>query len=472
MPSDFQKYVRSLADSLPSEAEEFSLRTAPYKCLNAEDGAFLGRILEKRPIVSLELSCGFFNSEGLKGFASFLPKMKDLMTLDIAVNGLGKKDADLLAGVLPATKIRRLSLKGNALDGDGAEKLFAVLPETRLRSLSVGHNGLGEKGAARLAEGIVGSKIKTLDLAAARLADEGVAVLAEALPRSFVRKLNLGANGITAKGVCALARVLPETNLESLALYGNAVGDEGVKRLAETLPRSKITELNLFNASFSDEGAKYLLMALQAPSCRVSKLKLGLLRSANGDREPVLSSMLANMLTKAAEANGEKEKMRIAEREAERKRDFDAFEPFLKSIPVEAATDFDMLMKAAQCGRLPDVMTALADKGRVLPAEMFFRPNERGDTLLDIISERRQFSAFFKAEHFDSAQKLQRIWEEITPDDRKQPGGKNGKAAFQKIKNAVMSNAVKRALKGKGKKNIGAAFRTVLKQKFRGHGKR
>ena len=39
--------------------------------------------------------------------------------------------------------------------------------------------------------------------------------------------------------------------------------------------------------------------------------------------------------------------------------------------------------------------------------------------------------------------------------------------AWKKIKNAVMGNAVKQALKNKPKKNIKAAFRTLLKQKMK-----
>lgn len=472
MPSDFQKYVQSLINSAPFETETFSLRSAPYKCRNADDGAFLGKLAEKRPIVSLELSCGFFNSEGLKGFSAFLPKMKDLMSLDISVNGLGEKDAELLADILPATKIRRLSLKGNALDGRRAEKLFGVLADTEIRSLAIGHNSLGKEGAEKLSEGIVGSKIKMLDLSAVRLTDAGVFVLAEALPNSFVRKLNAGTNEITAEGMRAFAEVLPATHLESLALYGNALGDEGIKFLSETLSRTKITELNLFHCSFSDEGGKRLLVALQNPSCRVSKLNVGLFSSVNDNQNAVPSSLLMNMVAKAAEANKEKEKARAVERAAEQKRDFETFGSFLKTSSVEAMEKFDVLIKAAQCGRLPDVMTALAEKGRVLPVDVFFRPNERGDTLLDIVSERRQFPALLKAEHFDSAQQLQKVWESVTPDDRKQLGGKNKNAAFQKIKNAVMSNAVKRALKGKGKKNAGAVFRTAVKRKLKGRGRR
>lgn len=472
MPSDFQKYISSVLKSLPADAAELSLRSVAVGCKNKEDGTFLAQMLEKRPLVSLELSCGFFNSEGLKAFSTALPKMKNLMSLDISVNGLGEKDAALLAEILPATKIRKLVLKGNSFEGNNASALFKVLPQTEIRSLVLGHNALGAKGTASLAEGLCGSKVKFLDMTATHLTDESASILAKALPHTFVRKLNLGTNEITASGAAELAKALPDTNIESFAVYGNAVGNGGLKALSEVLPRTKITDLNLFNCSFSDEGGKNLLIALQHPDCRVSKIHLGLFHSADGKKTESLSSLLTSMLQKAAEANKDKEKILKAERDAALNKDFEEIGASLKTAPYEKMSGFDYLMRSAHCGRLPDVMTSLAEQGRILPAEVFFRPDNRGDTLLDIVSERRQFKEFFKPEHFDSAQKLQKIWDSITPDDRKQLDAKNTVQAFQKIKNAVMGNAVKQALKNKTKKNIKAAFRTLLKQKMKNRGRR
>ena len=349
-----------------------------------------------------------------------------------------------------------MNLSGNTLYSSAGSSLGAALPATLIRSLNLSRNELGDAGLEALAGSMERSKLESLQIRMNGITDKGCEKLAASLPKSRMKELDLSSNKITAKGATVLAEAVAGTYVEKLSLANNDIGNDGAKALAKVLPNSKVKELDLFECGITDEGAKHLLIALQNPDCRVSKINVNATeRYVCGelDTSRLISAELKGMILKAAENNKMRENAREKAIENATK------ENTSQNVKAEAskietakeAVENGMLIKAAYAGCLPDVVSSLASKGQTPSAEAFLTPDENGCTPLSLVCEQKQLAQLLTADNFKNAQDVQKLWNAVPPEHKDQMDGKDGRPNLQKVKNAIMANAVRSAMQAKKK---------------------
>lgn len=453
-PMTIREKIQSVLDKTEPSSDSVRFNLFPRDAMTEEDAVFLGEKIKDLSVSSLEISCQTLNGTGLETVAPYFPKMENLTALDLNGNdGIGA-GMGALAKALPRTKVRDLNLCGNTLYPSAGVLLAAALPSSGIRSLNLARNELGDEGTSALASRLSGSKLESLNLRKNGLSDKGCAELAAALPKSRVKELDLSINGIGSKGAAALADALPSSFVEKLSLADCDIGNDGIKALSKALPNSKIKELDLFNCGITDDGAKHLLVALQNPACRVSKINVNATeRYVCGelDTSRLISPELKNMILKAVEKNKAREDERAkAKEEASNENAPETVKAAAKNVgTAKEAVENGMLIKAAYAGCLPEVVSSLAAKGQTPPAEAFLTPDENGCTPLSLVCEQKKLAELLTPENFKNAQDIQKLWNAVPPADKDQMDGKEGRPSFQKIKNAVMTNAVRSAMQAK-----------------------
>lgn len=446
--------LQGVLDKTDSASDSIRFNLFPRDAMTEEDGVFLGEKIKDLNVSSLEISGQTLNGIGLETVAPYFPKMKNLTTLNLGGNdGIGA-GMNALAKALPQTKVRDLNLCGNTLYSSTGVLLAAALPLTEVRSLNLTRNELDDEGALALASCLSRTRLETLFLRKNDISDKGCSALAAALQQSRLKDLDLSSNGLSAKSADDLAVALPNSCVEKLSLSDNEIGNDGIKSLAKVLPNSKIKELDLFNCGITDEGAKHLLVALQNPACRVSKINVNATeRYVCGelDTSRLISPELKKLILKAVENNKAREDERAkAKEEALNENVPETVKAAAENVgTAKEAVENGMLIKAAYAGCLPEVAASLAAKGQTPPAEAFLTPDKNGCTPLSLVCEQKKLAELLTPEIFKNAQDVQKLWNAVPPADKDQMDGKEGRPSFQKVKNAVMTNAVRSAMQAK-----------------------
>lgn len=446
--------IEGILNKTPKDSDNIRFNLFPKDNMTAEDAVFLGESLKDRPLTSLEVSCQTLNGTGLETFAPYLADMKKLTRLDLNGNdGIGA-GMGTLARVLPHTKIRDLNLTGNGLYASSVTGLAAALGVTEIRTLDLGRNDLADEGATVLAKGLERSKVESLTLFRNGISDKGCEALAAVLPSGRIKDLSLSSNTITSKGMEALAAALPDSQVEKLAIGNNEIGNEGAKALAKALPDTKIKELDLFDCGITDEGAKHLLIALQKPTCRVSKININapqIFKCGELDTARLISEELKTLILKAVENNRQREENLEKAKQDAVKQDVaeDLKAAAAQTQSAAEAVENGTLIKAAYAGCLPEVVASLTAKGKTPPAEAFLKPDENGCTPLSLVCEQKKLAELLTPDHFKNAQDVQKLWNAVPPSDKDQMDGKDGRPSFQKVKSTIMANAVRTAMQAK-----------------------
>lgn len=453
-PLSVKDKISSVLDKTPADSDSIRFNLFPQGAMTEDDAVFLGDRIKDLKVSSLEISGNTLNGIGLETVAPYFTEIKNLTTLDLSGNDCPGAGVPALAKVLPKTKVDTLNLSGNTLYSSAGSSLGAALPATLIRSLNLSRNELGDAGLEALTGSMERSKLESLQIRMNGITDKGCEKLAASLPKSRMKELDLSSNKITAKGATVLAEAVAGTYVEKLSLANNDIGNDGAKALAKVLPNSKVKELDLFECGITDEGAKHLLIALQNPDCRVSKINVNATeRYVCGelDTSRLISAELKGMILKAAENNKMREDARekAIENATKENTSQDVKAEASKIETAKEAVENGMLIKAAYAGCLPDVVSSLAAKGQTPSAEAFLTPDENGCTPLSLVCEQKQLAQLLTADNFKNAQDVQKLWNAVPPEHKDQMDGKDGRPNLQKVKNAIMANAVRSAMQAK-----------------------
>lgn len=449
LPPTPRENIESALDRAASPDSPISISVFGDNIILADDAVFLGERLAKMENRTLQFSSTTLSNEGVSALAPYLGQMKNLTELDLGSNPINSTSFTDLAAVLPLTKLSTLNVSGCELYDGAVSALAAVLPRTTITTVNAARNNFGDDGLEAMGRSLKKSKLETLYVSRTKITDKGVKAFAPHLADARLESFGAISCGLTKESAAALADALPSSSLKRLDLSENALGDEGAKALAKVLPASKLTELSLFNCGLTDEGAKHLLIALQNPSCRVTKINAGapqrwsdgmLLTSG-------VSSEMTDMLKKAAENNAAR--LAAAEKDKQEKRQQSSAETItqnVKTASVKEAVESGLLLKAAYAECLPDVVKDLTSRGQTPPAEAFLEADENGCTPLSLTCEQKKLAELITPEHFKNAQDVQKLWSTLSASDREQMDGKEGRPSFVKVKSTIMGNAVRAAM--------------------------
>lgn len=442
----------SIMDSLNRTTPDSSVSISVFRdnIILADDAVFLGERLAKMENKAVSFSSNTLSNEGVSALAPYLGQMKNLTELDVGNNPINSSSFADLAAVLPSTKITSLNVAGCELYDSAVGALAAVLPRTAITDVCAGRNNFGDEGLEAMGGSLKKSKLEKLYVSRTKVTDKGVKAFAAHLPDARLKLFSVISCGLTKESAVALADALPSSSLEQLDLSENtAVGDEGAKALAKALPASRLKKLSLFNCGLTDEGAKHLLIALQNPSCRVTKINAGApQRWSDGELlSSGVSSEMMEMLKKAADNNAAR--LAAAEKDKEEKLQQNSAEKItenVKTASAKEAVENGLLLKAAYAECLPDVVKDLTSRGQTPPADAFLTPDENGCTPLSLTCEQKKLADLITPEHFKNAQDVQKLWNAVSVADREQMDGKEGRPSFVKVKSTIMSNAVRAAM--------------------------
>jgi Ran GTPase-activating protein (RanGAP) involved in mRNA processing and transport len=155
-----------------------------------------------------------------------LQRSTTMKSLNLWGNGLGRGAAEAVGRLLEANDtLEILDIGLNVQLGDfGAEVIAEVLPGSKLRSLSLKSTGLRDAGVAALAGALQrGAKVDALHLAANNMTDDGAAALGRALGSNPpLRTLNIAMNKFTSEGArMILEGMRSNENLAAIPMRGN-----------------------------------------------------------------------------------------------------------------------------------------------------------------------------------------------------------------------------------------------------------
>ena len=229
----------------------------------------LAQVLPQTKITTLGLGASFMGDEDISALAQVLPNTQ-VTYLDLSRNRIGYKVAESLAQVLPQTQITILNLGDNQIKDEGAMALAIVLPQTQITNLYLNNNEIGPEGAIALAQALPQTKITELYMYENRIGVMGSAAFAQALPRTKITYLNLESNNIVAEEAAALAQALPQTQAETTSISFSWVNKYGGKINEDFL--IKDSSLSFYNKQLMDEGTVALAEVL--PNTQVTSLDL------------------------------------------------------------------------------------------------------------------------------------------------------------------------------------------------------
>jgi Ran GTPase-activating protein (RanGAP) involved in mRNA processing and transport len=263
------------ARSLRVLLEDENLETPESVSLTEVLGLFFGRGVAMRAPQHLEVA-GHVGTLGLqKAGVACLGRTvcaTGLSELNADHQGGGDALALAVAGALPASSLKLLSLRNNSVGDLGAQALFAAAlePRTRLESLDLGLNKVtgefslpGTRSKLTVTQDSPFPRLRDLSLSFNRVGDAGAAGLVRSLSSARgLRKIFLDGNRIGARGIRAVAELLSHSEVSSLFLDGNCAGAQGAQYLGRALGRvsSPLVELGLSGNALGNDGVHKLLL--------------------------------------------------------------------------------------------------------------------------------------------------------------------------------------------------------------------
>lgn len=237
---------------------------------------------------------------------------------------------------------------------------------------------------------------------------------------------------------------LPVT-LEYLSLEKTDVMNANFDGLMEALPKLKnLKALDMSSCGLTDEHAEKLAAALQ--KTQIARINVSGNRFSEGARKRL--SALPDKQVEAADYIHWNKTLITRETANDR-----PMAGYLKDIKTkEDMFAADMIFPAAKGSAFRDVLDALKTRGEYMTPEDYDRKGGDGKPLLEALIKTEQLPVVFDPQYWNDPKKMQALWERVPEKHRSQLGGKDGKVAFVKRKNQVMSNAVKSVLSQRTKR--------------------
>lgn len=238
---------------------------------------------------------GGFESDELREIFESLNDWDDLVSLDLAFNGLTDRWISEFSKFVFLPELKSLNLTNNHITDEGIETLLASATMDSLVELELSFNPISDRVFSILAESDAAPSIRGLGLASGqrkgarfrydgvqavvsedsrfksldclllnnrRLGDEAVILLLESEITAGLVKLGLDGNGVSHRTFVELAerRVFDRLiELRSLSLDWNEIGDRGVELITQSGCCSSLVELSMRGNDIGDWGAKELV---------------------------------------------------------------------------------------------------------------------------------------------------------------------------------------------------------------------
>ncbi len=412
--------------------------------------------LEKRRFASLT-----FRNIRLQTATAF--KKADLTPRALAFEGcsLSEKDWASLPSKIMNGGIKEIAFKDISKTWDMKTMkayphpfMEGLLNVKGLEGLSFENCSLFDEDVSAIARSLVkSSSLKKLTVAKERARGKGVSDLIAALPPTL-EELNLSGIPFGGKGadkglfesLCGKIREMPE--LRSLHLAECALESEDLKRLLSVLPPA-VRRINLEkNEALDDKDIRRTADYLRRPECFITEarffspfLRPG--RFSSGACQEIYTAQQANA---NALARDESRKLKNA---GARARGEKTFEEKLADIPVRNIPE--ILHDALKEGALEAALLRMEAGGvKLRPADMEMK-NEEGKSLAEACLESKLLPLLMKPERHESPKAYQAAYDALPESGKILFDGKDGRPSFQKMKNALMAEAVRAGLRNRSR---------------------
>jgi uncharacterized protein (TIGR02996 family) len=224
------------------------------------------------------------------------PGMTRLRSLTLSGNAVGQEGLRALLQSPRATGLKELVLRGNGLTSRAMAEFGAAQAGLKLDALDLGENLIGDVGAADLALAPCLRELKVLQLDRCEILSSGARWLVNAPFVDSLRRLNVNYDSFAPEGLYRLLEKKPPW-LHTLQMVDNDLGDEGAAHLAESPASDALLEVDLagnglgFHAANALVRSKHLrnLLILRLKNNPIDKLaRADLAASALGKRLAVL----------------------------------------------------------------------------------------------------------------------------------------------------------------------------------------
>ncbi len=381
---------------------------------------------------------------------------------------------------LPQTGITELSVCDTKLEARAYKELSSVLPKTGIECLRFSNcDFIDALPSGDIAQAVGKSRLKTLELSDCHLLPGHMSDFLNKMGQEAAagpERLKLAGNslhfaeagkmwkelfarmpGLKSLDVSrmffgdptaleALARNLPEAkNLTDMDIGRTAMNDAGASCLFDVLPQTNLLRLNLAGNNLHDSSAEKLAEALAAPGCLIYETHFadsirGVGNSLRGHERNPASAAAAAKVAAAEDRNAQRHRVRLEQKEARR----------TYTVPEDPAgiTDDAFIFRAAKAGKIVDVIAR-----RPLSAADYARKDGAGKSLLVHIAEAGTLEAVFKPELWKNPADMQKTWDMVPDEFRKQMDGCEGRPSFTRNKNRAMAAAVRTAVSARNGTN-------------------
>jgi Ran GTPase-activating protein (RanGAP) involved in mRNA processing and transport len=195
-----------------------------------EAGILARGLLTARNLLHLECGNNNFSKKGWKEILDAIGKNGNLLGLEVPDGGLDKSSTALLCNYLTQNaNLQELHLSGNSLGHTGSSALFEHLKaNTSLRLLDISSTSLGKKEIALLAEALVNNHtLTTLNMTSLSLKEDSITHISIALGKNKgLLSLSLDKNQIGNNSIKEIISALSKnTTLQFLSLQENSLSN-------------------------------------------------------------------------------------------------------------------------------------------------------------------------------------------------------------------------------------------------------
>lgn len=379
-----------------------------------------------KPFPSVEIR----NFDSADSPSSLMQKKMDLQMEELKFSDccLNPKDWGYLASNLKNSGVRKLEF---TFMNDNDLAFLEDLPLESLEELTISNCGLTGRDLTFIAPKIAASSLKSLDLQGNNPRGQGLTDLINALPPTLT-ELNLSEITLGVSEVKRLAdKVKTMPNLKFLSLSECHMGSSSLDVLLPALP-SSVTLFDISDNILDGDALKKLVGHLKKPGCFISDTY------ASGQYEMDIPDSVAEELRQAEDNNRKafylhKEQAKAAE------------------IFKEPAAFKNPLHKAVAEGTIDTVFETMIKDGRTLTSADL-QSVEQGKTFVEACILQRRANALMQPKLYADAKDYQNVYDALPEKEKAKFDGKDGRPSFVKMKNQIMSTAVKAAMAQKLRK--------------------
>lgn len=382
-------------------------------------------LISGKPFPSVEIS--YFDSADAP--SSLMQKNMNLQMKELRFSDcrLSPKDWGYLAAGLKNSGVKKLTF---TFMGNNDLAFLKDLPIENLEKLTISNCGLSGGDLASMAPKIAASSLKSLDLQGNNPQGHGLKDLINALPPSLT-DLNLSEITLGVSEMRLLAdKVKTMPNLKSVFLSECRMGSSSLDILLPALPPS-VTLFDISDNMLDEDALKKLTGHLKNPGCFISDTY------ASGQDGMDIPDSAAEELRQAEDDN---RKACFLHKEQEK-----ALETFKKS-------EFkNPLHKAVITGTIDTVFETMIKDGKTLTSADL-QSVEHGKTFVETCVIKGRTNALMQPKLYADAKDYQNVYDALPEMEKAEFDGKDGRPSFVKMKNQIMSTAVKAAMAQKFRK--------------------